>query len=62
VEQEEPLTGREANHAEVPWEIKEALRANEPLRLALAQARMPQRFSAMVLGLATLKQLGESRK
>jgi hypothetical protein len=43
----------------VPPEIMSALEANQDLRQALQEAGLPTRFSAMVLGLATLRQLGE---
>lgn len=43
----------------VPPELMRALEANQDLRQALQEAGLPTRFSAMVLGLATLRQLGE---
>lgn len=46
---------------EIPAEMKAALEANGQLQQALAGSGLPTRFSAMVLGLATLKRLNEER-
>lgn len=45
----------------VPPEIQAALVANDKLRQALDASGLPTRFSAMVLGLATLRQLRQGR-
>lgn len=45
----------------VPPEIQAALEANDDLRQALDASGLPTRFSAMVLGLATLRQLKQGR-
>lgn len=47
--------------AGVPAEIQAALEANAGLRQALDESGLPTRFSAMVLGLATLRQLNQGR-
>lgn len=46
----------------VPPEIMDALEAHDELRQALQESGLPTRFSAMVLGLAALRQLGEERE
>lgn len=45
----------------VPLDIQAALEANADLRQALDNSGLPTRFSAMVLGLATLRQLNQDR-
>lgn len=52
----------QAEPGKVPPELMEALKTNEKLKEALAASGMPLRFQAMVLGLSTLKQLGEERE
>ena len=46
----------------VPEGLKQALEGNVQLREALQQSGMPQEFQAMVLGLATLRQMNPKRR
>lgn len=46
----------------VPEELRQALKRNAPLKHALQQSGMPQEFQAMVLGLATLRQMNPKRR
>lgn len=43
----------------VPAALARALEANQDLKRALLHSGLPLRFQAMVLGLATLRQVGE---
>lgn len=52
----------DAEPGRLPPELEQALRANERLGQALVESGLPTRFGAMVLGLATLRQLGEERR
>jgi len=46
----------------VPEGLRQALESNAQLREALQQSGMPQEFQAMVLGLATLRQVNPKRR
>jgi len=43
----------------VPDDLMQRLEANEELQNALIESGLPRRFQAMVLGLATIKQMNE---
>lgn len=45
----------------VPPAVRAALAANGQLRQALQESGLPRRFQAMVLGLATLRQMRSHR-
>lgn len=57
----DPAWDRSPSEA-VPPELRAALEANQRLRDALVESGVSTRFGAMVLGLATLRQVNPERR